>query len=84
MNKTTYLTLELQEKQDAVDKQIAGARSATQDAARANAELGREIREHFTQKSVLLTVEAQQYGLTAEDVARRNLGARVVIEAPNK
>lgn len=47
MNKPTYLTPELQAKQDAVSAQIAAARQATQDAEKAQTELNREIREAY-------------------------------------
>ncbi len=43
-----YLTEELQSKQNEVNSQTAAARQATQDAAKAQAELNVEIRNHFT------------------------------------
>lgn len=44
----TYLPQTLESKKNDVQSQLAAARQAMQDAQRAQAELDREIREHFT------------------------------------
>lgn len=48
MNESQYLPADLQSKQNEINSQKAAAREATQNARKAQAELDREISEHFT------------------------------------